>query len=60
MTDIEIASAAKLQPITEIAAKLGITEDELECYGKYKAKVCGRGKKRGKIYFRFKNSINYN
>ncbi len=38
-SDIEIAQAAKMQPITEIASKLGILEDELELYGKYKAKV---------------------
>ena len=38
-SDIEIAQAARPQPIVEIAKKLGITEDELECYGKYKAKV---------------------
>ncbi len=38
-TDIEIAHEAKLLPITEIAAKAGILEDELELYGKYKAKV---------------------
>ena len=38
-TDIEIAREAALQPITKVAAKLGITEDELEFYGRYKAKV---------------------
>ncbi|MBI5190131.1 MAG: formate--tetrahydrofolate ligase [Nitrospirae bacterium] len=38
-SDIDIAQAAKLKPITEIAKKLGIKEDELEMYGKYKAKV---------------------
>lgn len=38
-SDIEIAQAAKLKPIQEIAASLGIQEDETECYGKYKAKV---------------------
>ncbi|MCH5163729.1 MAG: formate--tetrahydrofolate ligase [Clostridiales bacterium] len=48
-TDIEIASEAKLKPITEIAAQLGIAEDNLECYGKYKAKVNGRGNKKGKL-----------
>ena len=48
-TDIEIASEAKLQPITEIAAQLGIDADNLECYGKYKAKVNGRGNKQGKL-----------
>ncbi len=37
-TDIEIAQEAKMLPIKEVAAKLGITEDDLELYGKYKAK----------------------
>lgn len=38
-SDIEIARNTQLRPITEIAAKLGIPEDALEHYGKYKAKV---------------------
>ncbi len=38
-TDIEIAQSTKLLPITEIAKKLGITDDELELYGRYKAKI---------------------
>ena len=38
-TDIEIAQEAKLLNITEVAAKVGVTADELEMYGKYKAKV---------------------
>ena len=37
-TDIEIAQEAVLQPIKEVAKQLGITEDELDFYGKYKAK----------------------
>lgn len=37
-TDIEIAQAAKMEHISEVAKKLGINEDELEFYGKYKAK----------------------
>jgi len=37
--DIEIAQGAKLKPITEIAASLGLTEDDIELYGKYKAKL---------------------
>ncbi len=48
-TDIEIASSAKLLPITEVAASMGIDASELECYGKYKAKVTGRGNKKGKL-----------
>ena len=42
MTDIEIARNCKLKPITEIAAKIGIGEDELELYGKHKAKVAAK------------------
>ena len=38
-TDIEIAKEAKMLPIAEIAAKLGIEDDELELYGKHKAKI---------------------
>lgn len=38
-SDIEIAQEAKPLDIREIAAKLGLTEDDLELYGKYKAKV---------------------
>ncbi len=39
-SDIEIANSVKLQPISEIAKKLDIQDDELELYGKYKAKIC--------------------
>jgi formate--tetrahydrofolate ligase len=39
LSDIEIARAAKIQPIEKIAAKLHIPENELERYGKYKAKI---------------------
>jgi len=38
-SDLEIAQAAKLRPIIEIAKEAGILEEELELYGKYKAKV---------------------
>lgn len=38
-SDIKIAQEAVLAPIWEVAAKLDIKEDELECYGKYKAKL---------------------
>ncbi len=47
-TDIEIAQNTKGQPITEIAAKLGLSEDELELYGKYKAKLSAEVWKRVK------------
>ncbi|WP_074016439.1 formate--tetrahydrofolate ligase [Fusobacterium massiliense] len=39
MTDIQIAQAAKKENIVEIAKKLGLTEDDIEQYGKFKAKV---------------------
>ena len=38
-TDIEIARESKKLPITEIAEKIGIKEEDLELYGKYKAKI---------------------
>ncbi|MDO4284478.1 MAG: formate--tetrahydrofolate ligase [Eubacteriales bacterium] len=38
-TDIEIAQEAKMEPITEVAARLGIGADDLEQYGRYKAKL---------------------
>ena len=38
-SDLDIAQAAKMKPIAEIAAELGLLEDEVEPYGKYKAKV---------------------
>lgn len=39
LTDIEIAQKANKKDIREIAKKLNLTEDELELYGKYKAKI---------------------
>ena len=39
LSDIEIAQQATLLPVKEVAAQIGITEDELEFYGKYKAKL---------------------
>jgi formate--tetrahydrofolate ligase len=38
-TDIQIAQAAKMEPIKNIAEKININEDELELYGNYKAKL---------------------
>ena len=38
-SDIAIAQAAKLRPIQDVAAELGLSDDELELYGKYKAKI---------------------
>ena len=39
MTDIEIARTVKLEKISKIAEKYGITDDDIELYGKYKAKI---------------------
>lgn len=39
MTDIEIAEKVELERIDKIAKKLNIDEDDIECYGKYKAKI---------------------
>lgn len=53
LTDIEIAQACKMKPITEIAKTLGIKEDDLQPYGRYKAKVdpaiLKNGGKNGKL-----------
>ena len=38
-TDVQIAQEAKMLPISQIANSLGIEDDELELYGKYKGKV---------------------
>ena len=38
-TDIEIAQEDKMLPIKDVAAAIGIDEDDLELYGKYKAKI---------------------
>ncbi len=52
-SDIEIAQSAKLKPILDIAKGVGLTEDDIEYYGKYKAKislsVMSRAKERGKL-----------
>lgn len=39
LSDIEIAQKAHMMPITEVAAKLGIGEEDIELYGRYKAKL---------------------
>ena len=39
MTDIEIARSTKLDEITTIAKNLGVDEEDVELYGKYKAKL---------------------
>jgi len=55
MTDIEIAKSVELTKITEIAKEIDITENELEMYGKYKAKISSeineklKNKKNGKL-----------
>jgi len=38
-SDLEIAQAVEMKPIIEIAASLGLGPDDLDLYGKYKAKV---------------------
>ena len=54
-TDIEIAQEAELMPITEVAKSLDMTMDDLELYGKYKAKISDEylkkieGNKNGKL-----------
>lgn len=52
-TDIEIAQEAKIEPILQIAKKAGLCEEEIEYYGKYKAKVdlsvLDKQKKEGKL-----------
>lgn len=50
MTDIEIANAAKLLPITDVAAKLGLAQEDIDPYGHYKAKINKKpSDKRGKL-----------
>ena len=39
LSDIEIANSVQMKPITDIAAELGLTEDDISLYGKYKAKI---------------------
>ena len=53
-SDVEIARAAKMRPIAEIAGTLGIAAEQIESYGRYKAKLtaealAGRTKKKGKL-----------
>ena len=54
-TDIEIAREAKLDPISDVAKGLGLTDDDIELYGKYKCKISEdylrklEGKKDGKL-----------
>ena len=45
-SDIEIAQEAKMEHIKDVAAQIGIKEDELEFYGKYKAKLSDELEKR--------------
>ena len=52
-TDIAIAQAARLRPVADIARELGLADDEVELYGKYKAKIAlsaiSRRKPKGKL-----------
>lgn len=50
LSDIEIANQTKIEPITEIAKKLGISPEEYELYGNYKAKI------KDSVYDRLKNT----
>lgn len=47
-SDIEIAQAAKMKPVVDIAEKIGLNEDDLELYGNYKAKVTQEAIERSK------------
>ena len=50
LSDIEIAKSCKMKDIGEIAAKLGLSEENIERYGKYKAKICAEHtQKQGKL-----------
>ena len=50
LSDIEIAKNCKMKDIGEIAAKLGLSEENIERYGKYKAKICAEHtQKQGKL-----------
>ena len=39
LSDIEISQSVQLKPIAKIAEKIGLSEDNIELYGKYKAKI---------------------
>ena len=52
MTDIEIANNVELEKIEKIAEKLNIEQDNIECYGKYKAKISN------KVYEKIKKTVN--
>ena len=56
MTDIEIAKSVELKKITEIAQAIDITEDELEMYGKYKAKISDEAARNSKTVTEKKTS----
>ena len=57
LSDIEIAQNAKLRPIKQIGAELGLNDDDLELYGKYKAKIGSKvwervkGRPNGKLIY---------
>ncbi|SHK03858.1 Formate-tetrahydrofolate ligase [Clostridium cavendishii DSM 21758] len=52
-TDIEIAQRAKMEPIINVAAKLGLKDEDIELYGRYKCKIsieaCNKVKEKGKL-----------
>lgn len=39
LTDVQIAQNASMLPIKDVAGQIGLSEDDLELYGKYKAKI---------------------
>ena len=46
LSDIEIAQGAKMLPIADVAARLGLGEEDIELYGRYKAKISARAEQR--------------
>lgn len=46
LTDIQIAQQTPMEPIVDVAAKVGLTPDDLEMYGKYKAKISAEALKK--------------
>ena len=63
MTDLEIAQKAQMLPIREVAKKLNISEDDLDPYGKYKAKLplhlINAEKMKNSAYGRYKSTLHW-
>ena len=60
LSDLEIAQSANIKPVKEIAESIGILEDDLEYYGKYKAKINLNDKLKNKKDDSFKVSFTQN